>query len=166
MNKRLRIRLSSFHNEDVGVQKVPNMALTTLLPGKARYQRGHSAQFSGLKLDTNRFVLSILEWPLLSFLFWGNCSRIWTSSEFDLVILANIQALTRTWTKLIGDKRSHSPCCNFLYQPVPMCRNMFLSLYGISYSRFCRLKSEHYENHGISFKSPRKVQKTTKKHTL
>lgn len=30
----------------------------------------------------------------------------------------------------------------------PICKEMFLNLYGISYSRFRRLK-EHYEEHGI-----------------
>lgn len=31
----------------------------------------------------------------------------------------------------------------------PICKEMFLCMYGISYSRFRRLK-HHYENHGIS----------------
>ena len=35
------------------------------LRGKARYQRGHSAQCSGIKLATSTFVLSILEFIFL-----------------------------------------------------------------------------------------------------
>ena len=31
------------------------------LKGKARYQRGHSAQYSGFKLATSTFVLSVLD---------------------------------------------------------------------------------------------------------
>ena len=34
--------------------------------GKARYQRGHSAQYSGFKLATSTFVLSILEFMITS----------------------------------------------------------------------------------------------------
>ena len=78
----------------------------------------------------------------------NNCLEL-SSAELDLVILANIQAFTRT--ELIGDKRNRSPRCNFLYQSIPICRDMFLNLYGLSYSRFRRLK-EHYENHGISLR--------------
>ena len=49
----------------------------------------------------------------------------------------------------IGDKRIRSPHCNFQNQSFPICKDTFLRLYGISYSRFRRLK-EHYESHGIS----------------
>ena len=76
----------------------------------------------------------------------NNCLEL-SSAELDLVILANIQAFTRIET--IGEKRNRSPRCNFLYQSVPICKDMFLHLYGLSYSRFRRLK-EHYESHGIS----------------
>ena len=76
----------------------------------------------------------------------NNCLEL-SSAELDLVILANIQAFTRIET--IGEKRNRGPRCNFLYQSVPICKDMFLHLYGLSYSRFRRLK-EHYENHGIS----------------
>ena len=76
----------------------------------------------------------------------NNCLEL-SSAELDLVILANIQAFTRIET--IGEKRNRSPRCNFLYQSVPICKDMFLHLYGLSYSRFRRLK-EHYKSHGIS----------------
>ena len=76
----------------------------------------------------------------------NNCFEL-TSTELDLVILANIQAFTRV--DHIGDKRNWSPRCNFQYQSFPIFKDMFLRLYGISYSRFRRLK-EHYESHGIS----------------
>ena len=76
----------------------------------------------------------------------NNCFEL-TSTELDLVILANIQAFTRV--DHFGDERNRSPCCNFHYQSFSICRDMFLHLYGISYSRFLLLK-KHYENHGIS----------------
>ena len=79
----------------------------------------------------------------------NNCFEL-TSTELDLVILANIQAFTRV--DHIGDKRNRSPRCNFHYQSYSICKDMFLCLYGISYSRFRRLK-EHYENHGISHRT-------------
>ena len=74
----------------------------------------------------------------------NNCLEL-SSAELDLVILANIQAFTRI--DHIGDKQS--PRCNFLFQSLSICKDMFLNLYGLSYSRFCRLK-EHFENYGIS----------------
>ena len=67
--------------------------------------------------------------------------------ELDLVILANIQACTSS--EIIGEKRKQSSRSSFLYLNRPICKDMFLSLYGISYSRFRRLK-EHYEEHGLS----------------
>ena len=76
----------------------------------------------------------------------NNCLEL-SSAELDLVILANIQAFTRI--NHIGDKRNRSPRCNFLFQSLSICKDMFLNLYGLSYSRFRRLK-EHYENYGIS----------------
>ena len=54
-----------------------------------------------------------------------NCLEL-SSAELDLVILANIQAFTRIET--IGEKRNQSPRCNFLYQSVPICKDMFLHL--------------------------------------
>ena len=76
----------------------------------------------------------------------NNCLEL-STKELDLVILANIQAVTRF--ENIGEKRSRSPRCNFLFQSKPICQEMFLMLYGLSYSRFCRLK-EHYESNGLS----------------
>lgn len=76
----------------------------------------------------------------------NNCLKI-SSSDLHLVTLANIQTFTRT--ELIGSKRNHSPRCNFLYQPIPICKDMFLSLYGISFCKFRRLKV-HYEHHRMS----------------
>ena len=75
----------------------------------------------------------------------NNCLEL-TSGELDLVILGNIQALTRN--ESVGSKRSRSPRCNFQFQSIMICKEMFLHLYGISYSRFRRLK-EHYEQYGI-----------------
>ena len=76
----------------------------------------------------------------------NNCLEL-SSSELDLVILANIQAVSRS--EQVGEKRNRSPRCNFLFQSKPICREMFLKLYGLSYSRFRRLK-EHYEDNGLS----------------
>ena len=74
----------------------------------------------------------------------NNCLEL-SSTELDLVILTSIQAFTRT--ESIGCKRS--PRCSFYFQSKPICKEMFLCFYGVSYSRFRRLK-EHYEEHGIS----------------
>lgn len=76
----------------------------------------------------------------------NNCLEL-SHGELDLVILANIQAFTSI--DIIGEKRKRSVRCSFLYLSRPICKEMFLHLYGISYSRFRRLK-EHYEEHGIS----------------
>ena len=76
----------------------------------------------------------------------NNCLKL-SSKELDLVILANIQAVTRA--ENVGERRSRSPRCNFLFQSKPICCKMFLTLYGLSYSRFRRQK-EHYENYGLS----------------
>lgn len=75
----------------------------------------------------------------------NNCLEL-TTAELDLVVLANIQAFTRSET--IGTKRNRSPRSNFQFQSSCICKEMFLHLYGLSYSRFRRLK-EHYEQHGI-----------------
>ena len=69
--------------------------------------------------------------------------------ELDLVVLANIQAFTAT--KETGKTRKRSPPYSFLYHSAPICKEMFLNLYGISKSRFQRLL-DHYENHGISLR--------------
>lgn len=76
----------------------------------------------------------------------NNCLEL-SAKELDLVIIANIQAVTRI--EQVGEKRNRSPRCNFLFQSKSICREMFLNLYGLSYSRFRRLK-EHYENNGLS----------------
>ena len=76
----------------------------------------------------------------------NNCQEL-SSRELDQVILANTQAVTRVET--VGQKRSRSPRWNFLFQSKPICRDMFLIMYGISDSRLRRLR-EHYENSGLS----------------
>ena len=75
----------------------------------------------------------------------NNCLEL-TAGELDLVILANIQVFTRD--DGIGGKRSRSPRCNYQFQSVSICKEMFLHLYGLSDSRLRRLK-EHYDKHGI-----------------
>ena len=75
----------------------------------------------------------------------NNCLEL-SNDELDLVVLASIQAFThREYT---GVKRSRNPRCTFYYQSVAICKEMFLYLYGLSNSRFRRLK-EHYQTHGI-----------------
>lgn len=76
----------------------------------------------------------------------NNCLKL-STRELDLVILANIQAVVRVDN--VGEKRNRSPRCHFLFQFKPIFCEMFLTLYGLSYSRVCRLK-EHYENNGLS----------------
>ena len=75
----------------------------------------------------------------------NNCLEL-TSGELDLIILANIQAFTRN--DYVGTKRNGTSRCTYQFQPVLICKEMFLHLYGISYSRLRRLK-EHFETHGI-----------------
>ena len=74
-----------------------------------------------------------------------NCLEL-SSSELDLVVLSNIHVFTKT--EKISDKRNRSPWCSFTYQTIPICKEMFLHLYGIGYSRFRRLR-EHYQEHRI-----------------
>lgn len=76
----------------------------------------------------------------------NNCHEL-SSWELDLVVLANKQAVTRV--ENVAQKRNTSPRCNFLFQSMPICRDMFIILYGISDVRFRRLW-EHYENSGLS----------------
>ena len=76
----------------------------------------------------------------------NNCLEL-SHGELDLVILANIQAFTNT--EIIGEKGKRISRCSFLYLNCPICKDMFLNLYGISYSRFHRLK-DHYDQHGLS----------------
>ena len=70
-------------------------------------------------------------------------------AELDLVILANIQAFTAI--EVTGEKRKRSPPYSFLHRSQPICKEMFLNLYGISKSRFQRLV-EHYRSRGISLR--------------
>jgi len=49
---------------------------------------------------------------------------------------------------IIGEKRKQNARCSFLYLNHPICKELFLNLYGISYSPFRRLK-EHYNERGI-----------------
>lgn len=79
----------------------------------------------------------------------NNCMEL-SHGELDLVILANIQAFTSI--EVSGGKRKRSPRCSFTFQARAICKEMFLKLYGISYSRFRRLK-DHYEENGISLRS-------------
>ena len=58
-----------------------------------------------------------------------NCLEL-SHVELDLVVLANIQAFTAI--EAIGEKRKRSPPYSFLYQSQPICKEMFLNLYGIS----------------------------------
>ena len=80
-----------------------------------------------------------------------NCLKL-SSAELDLVILANIQACT--WIENIGEKRNRSPRCNFLYESISICRDMFLIFYGLSYSRFRRLKESLINIISISKANP------------
>ena len=70
-----------------------------------------------------------------------------TRRELDLVNPGNVQALMEVTAA--GEKRRRSPRCNFLFNACPISKEMFFILYGISYSRFRRLK-DHYEQHSIS----------------
>lgn len=76
----------------------------------------------------------------------NNCLEL-SHGELNLVILANIQACTNS--EIIGEKRKRSSRPSFLYLNRPICKDMFLNLYVIGYSRFRRLK-EHYEEHRLS----------------
>ena len=67
----------------------------------------------------------------------NNCLEL-TRVELDLVILGNIQAVAKI--DFIGKERKERSRCSFLFQNIPICKDMFLHLYGLSYSRFRRLK--------------------------
>ena len=68
-------------------------------------------------------------------LYWkinlNNCMEL-SHEELDLVILANIQA--STFIEISGEKQKWSPRCSFTFQGRTICKEMFLILYGISYS--------------------------------
>jgi len=78
-----------------------------------------------------------------------NCLEL-THAELDLVVLSNIQAFTPI--EETRQKRKRNPPFAFLYQSRPLCKDMFLSLYGISKSWFQRLL-DHWQNHGISVRT-------------
>ena len=59
----------------------------------------------------------------------NNCLEL-SHAELDLVVLANIQAFT--CLESTGEKRKRSPPCNFLFQSLPICKEMFLILYAMS----------------------------------
>ena len=61
----------------------------------------------------------------------NNCLEL-SPGELDLVILANIQACTNR--EIIGEKRTRSSRSSFLYLNRPICKDVFLNLYRISYS--------------------------------
>ena len=90
----------------------------------------------------------------------NNCLEL-SHGELDLVILANIQAFTNV--EIIGEKRKRSSRCSFLYLNRPICKDMFLNLYGISYSRFRRLK-DHYDQHGLSQRVHGNCKRATSQH--
>ena len=71
-----------------------------------------------------------------------NCMEL-SHGELDLVILVNIQ--------VSEEKRKRSQQSAFTFHARPICKEMFLRLYGISYSRFCCL-NDHYEDNGISLR--------------
>lgn len=85
----------------------------------------------------------------------NNCLEL-SHGELDLVILANIQACTNS--EIIGEKRKESSQSSFLYLNRPICRDMFLNLYRISYSRFRRLRTRTLT------KGSWKLQETTAQH--
>ena len=82
-------------------------------------------------------------------LILGNLRNCMELSQLDLVILANIQAFT--YVEVSGEKWKRSHRSAFTFQARPICKEMFLRLYGISYSLVRRLK-DHYEDNGISLR--------------
>ena len=78
-----------------------------------------------------------------------NCLEL-TRAELDLVVLANIQAFTAI--EETGEKRKRNSPFTFQYQSRPLCKDMFLNLYGISKSRFQRLL-HHWQNYGMSVRT-------------
>lgn len=76
-----------------------------------------------------------------------NCLEL-SHVELDLVILTNIQGFTPL-EAMAGEKRKKNPPYSFQYQARPICKEMFLNLYGISKSCFQKLL-DHYQNHGLS----------------
>ena len=62
----------------------------------------------------------------------NNCLEL-THGELDLVILANIQALTTI--EIVGEKRKRCLRSSFSFQSKTICKDMFLNLYGSQVSR-------------------------------
>ncbi|XP_068684231.1 uncharacterized protein [Montipora foliosa] len=75
----------------------------------------------------------------------NNCLEL-SNDDLDLVVLTSIQAFTHH--ESTGIKRSRSPRCTFYFQPVPICKEIFLHLYGLSDLRF-RWRKEHCQTYGI-----------------
>ena len=71
----------------------------------------------------------------------NTCVKL-SNGELDLVILANIQAFTSI--EVVGENRKRCLRSSFSFQSRTICKDMFLNLYGISYSQFRKL-----ETHGI-----------------
>lgn len=86
----------------------------------------------------------------------NNCLEL-ASGELDLIILANIQAFT--CDDCVGTKRSRSSRCTYQFQAMPICKEMFLHLYGISYSWLRRL--EHYGIHPRTRGNTKKLPSNT-----
>ena len=59
-----------------------------------------------------------------------NCMEL-SHGELDLVILGNIQAFTNV--EVSEEKRKRSQQSAFTFHARPICKEMFLRLYGISY---------------------------------
>ena len=66
-----------------------------------------------------------------------NCLEL-SRVELDLVILTNIQAFTPS-EAMPGEKIKNNPPYSFQYQALPICKEMFLNLHGISKSCFQKL---------------------------
>lgn len=69
------------------------------------------------------------------------------------------------WLWATGKERQRSSQCNFLFQSLPICKEMFLHLYAMSYSRFLWLK-KHYENHNECMEMARDCLKNTPPHAM
>ena len=64
----------------------------------------------------------------------SNVNNCLSHGELNLVILANIQTCTNS--EIIGEKSKKKSRSSFLFLNRPICKDMFLSLNGISYSQF------------------------------
>ena len=93
----LKMAELEINNSDEIVQKVKNFMRETCGCALGLHGRPCSDQFPE---ETVLYNLN-------------NCLEL-SSAELDLVILANIQVFTKRET--VGDKRSRSPRCSFIYQ--------------------------------------------------